>query len=319
LRDERTAGGLRIGVDVGGTFTDFVVSDAAGNQLHHLKTPSIPIAPAQGVLNGLRELVDDRDVDPGAVTSFVHGTTLAVNTIIQRNGIRTGLLITEGFRDVLELARLRLSDPTNYFVERVEPLVRRSDVREIRERVTASGQVYVPLDPRAVERAAAELVDSGVRAIAVCFLHSYRNPAHERDAARTLRARYPELYVSVSSEIWPQMAEYERALVTVMNSYVGERMSTYFAQLERDVVGLGVRATVFSTKSNGGIMTASTAGRAPVETLLSGPASGVMGARSVATRAGYDRIVTLDIGGTSADVAIIEGDVPYSTDRKSVV
>jgi N-methylhydantoinase A len=307
---------LRIGVDVGGTFTDFVVADSAGNELHHLKTPSVPAAPAQAVLNGLRVLAEERGVDPRAVTTFVHGTTLAVNTIIQRGGRRTGLLITEGFRDVLELARLRLSDPTNYAVQRVEPLVLRADVREVTERMTAAGKPYRRLDVAQLASAAEELVRSGVEALAVCFLHAYRNPAHERAAAAALRDQYPELYISVSSEIWPQMAEYERALITVMNSYVGERMSTYFVQLQHDVSMLGVNATVFSTKSNGGVMTARTAGGKPVETLMSGPASGVMGARFVAQRAGYKSVVTLDIGGTSADVSIIEDDVSYSTESQ---
>ena len=306
----------RLGIDIGGTFTDLVLMDEASGETVGLKTPSTPRDPAQGVLNGIAELVERHGADPKGITYFVHGTTIALNTVIERSGAATGLLVTKGFKDLLEIGRLRLPDPTNYFVQKVTPLVPRRLVREIDERLLANGRVYKPLDPTDLERATRELVALGVEAVAICFMHAYKSDRHEREAAAHLRAAFPGLYVTASSEIWPQQREFERATVTVINAHIGDRMDRYFGRLERNLGEIGVPATILTTKSNGGVMTARSASASPVETLLSGPAAGVMGARYVGHRSGAERLITLDIGGTSADVSIIDGDVVYATENQ---
>ncbi|GHH71899.1 5-oxoprolinase [Streptosporangium violaceochromogenes] len=308
--------GHRLGIDIGGTFTDLVLMDEVTGELLTLKTPSIPADPAEGIMTGIRTLVTRHGVDPRRITYFAHGQTFALNTVLQRGGARTGLLVTAGFRDLLAIGRLRLAEPINFHAVRPEGLVAPADVREIGERVRADGEIVLPLDLDEVAAAVADLVAEGVSALAVCFLHSYAHPEHERAAVHRIRERFPELYVSASHEVWPEQREYERATVTVLNAYVGARMTDYFERLGHKTAAAGVPATLRITKSNGGIMTAASAAGAPVETLLSGPASGVTGAVAAARQAGIERFITLDMGGTSVDVAIVDGAVPYSSDSK---
>ena len=307
--------GLRLGVDVGGTFTDFALLDEASGALTVLKVPSTPERPSASVFAGVEALARGQGVDPAAIRAFVHGTTLAVNTIIERKGARAALFITEGFRDVLNIGRHRIPDVFNFFAELPAPLVPRARVIEVPERTLADGQVRCGVDETVIIRALDALIADGVTAAAVCYLHSYKNAANELATRRILEARAPGLYVSLSSELWPQMREYERGLVAVMNAYVGQRMSVYFADLEQGLRRLGVTAPVLSTKSNGGVMTAAEAGRRPVETLLSGPAAGVIGSSFVARLAGHSRVITFDMGGTSADVAVVDGEPRFSTEN----
>lgn len=306
----------RLGIDIGGTFTDLVLMDEANGQTLSFKTPSVPGDPAQAVLNGVRHLIEVESIDPAAIKFFVHGTTLGLNTLIERAGATTGLLATRGLRDLLEIGRLRLPDPTNYYVEKIAPLVARRHVREVDERLRANGAVHRPIDLAALEASARELMADGVEALAICFLHSYRDDRHERAAAEHLRRALPELYICTSAEIWPQQREYERALVTVINAYVGRRMRRYFDRLQANMAEIGMHAPVLTTKSNGGVMTAASAAEAPVETLLSGPASGAMGALQTGRIAGETRLIGFDMGGTSTDVAVIDGDVLHSTESQ---
>jgi N-methylhydantoinase A len=309
-------GSLRLGIDIGGTFTDLVLMSEATGETVALKTPSTPADPAAAVLDGINQLIPEHNLDPRSIRYFVHGTTIALNTLIQRSGATTALLVTRGFKDVLEIGRLRLPDPTNFFVQKVSPLVARRMVREVDERLLASGEVYLPLDLAQLDQAVRELVAEGAGAVAICFLHAYKSDRHERAAAEYIRATFPDLYVTTSSEIWPQQREFERATVAVINAHIGDRMRRYFERLEQNVREVGIPAPIFTTRSNGGIMTARSASAVPVETLLSGPSAGVMGAVHVGRRAGYDNLITLDIGGTSADVSIIEGEVHYSTENQ---
>jgi N-methylhydantoinase A len=299
---------------VGGTFTDFVLVDEAGERILNFKIPSTPSDPARAILQGIQQLVELHEVKAADIDYFVHGTTLGVNTLIQRTGAVTGVLFTKGFRDVLEIGRLRLPDPTNYFVEKTPPLAPRRLVREVDERILASGEVLKPLDERQLHSAVGELVELGVDALAVCFMHSYRNAAHEEQAVAYIREHFPHVYVCSSSDIWPQQREYERALITVINAFIGRRMDDYFTNLDRNMRDVGVPAAILTTKSNGGIMTAQSAREVPVETLLSGPASGVIGALYIGRQSGHEQLIALDMGGTSADVAVIDGDVLYSTE-----
>jgi N-methylhydantoinase A len=306
----------RLGVDIGGTFTDFSLLDERTGELRVLKTSSVRDKPALAVFEGTRRLLAEERLAPEDIGYFIHGTTLAVNTVIERTGARVALLVTAGFRDVLNIARHRIPDIFNFFTELPAPLVPRARVVEIPERCLGDGRLVQPADEEAVRTAVGLLVPEGVTAVAICFLHSYKNPANEVAARRVILAEAPDLYVSLSSELWPQMREYERGLVAVMNAYVGRKMAAYFQDLETGLREMGLRAPVLTTKSNGGVMNAREAGERPVETLLSGPAAGVIGGSFVARAAGIDRIITLDMGGTSADVAVVDGEPRYSTENQ---
>lgn len=306
----------RLGVDIGGTFTDFLLMNEDTGQHYVIKVASRADHPSQAILEGLRHLADIYHIQPSEIVSFVHGTTLAVNTLIQRSGATVGLLVTDGYRDILDIARLRLADPSQLYSDKPPPLVHRRHVREIRERLLASGAEYVALDLDQVEAAADTLIAAGANALAIAFLHAYRNPVHENAAKARIQRAYPDIYVCTSSEIWPQQREYERTLVATMNAHVGHRMTDYFVQLETELADVGLAAAVYSTKSNGGIMTVRSAARVPVETLLSGPASGVIGAFHIAQQIGESRLITLDMGGTSADVSVIDGAIPSSIESR---
>lgn len=309
-------GGYRLGVDIGGTFTDVMVADEAGFVVTTLKTPSVPLAPEQAIFNAIEEL-KSVEVTPGTIYLFVHGTTLGVNTLIERNGAVTGLLVTRGFRDVLEIRRLRLENTTDFYGDKPLPLVPRNLVHEIDERLLSDGQVYRPLDPEQVLTSVRQLVADGVTAVVISFMHSYKNPIHEHQARDLVLREFPGLFVCASADVWPQQREYERCLVAVMNAYIGARMASYFHNVQTGAVQRGLKAQVLSTKSNGGVMTASRAVEEPVQTLLSGPASGVIGAAHVARLAGFTRLVTLDMGGTSADAAVVvDGHPTYSTENQ---
>ncbi|HVI85551.1 MAG TPA: hydantoinase/oxoprolinase family protein, partial [bacterium] len=225
------AGRFRLGVDIGGTFTDVIVADEAGFVATTLKTPSVPRAPEQAIFNAIDELKSG-DVAADAISVFVHGTTLAVNTLIERNGAPTGLLVTRGFRDVLEIRRLRLENTTDFYGDKPIPLVPRNLVHEIDERLLSDGQVYEPLDPEQVRASARQLVAEGVTALVICFLHSYKNPVHERRARELILREFPGLFVCASADIWPQQREYERCMVAVMNAYIGSRMADYLRNMQ---------------------------------------------------------------------------------------
>ncbi|HEU5439905.1 MAG TPA: hydantoinase/oxoprolinase family protein [Ktedonobacterales bacterium] len=306
---------LRVGVDVGGTFTDIVVWDEESQRVHVLKTPSEPTEPAVGVARGVEAVLESAGAAAREITALINGTTVAVNTIIQRNGARVGLLVTQGFRDVLELRRVRLPGAPSFEADKPVALVPRRSVREVGERLRADGSVLRPIPWDDVEREVRALVADGVEAIAICFLHAYRNAEHEAVVKAWIAEHYPALYVCASTELWPQQREYERSLITVMNAYVGSRMQTYFAGLVERLAGLGVATPVLSTKSNGGVMSAVAAGRAPIQTLLSGPASGLIAALHLAQQAGHSHVVTFDMGGTSTDVGVVAGRIPYSTEN----
>lgn len=309
-------GRYRLGSDVGGTFTDLVLADDQTGDLRTLKVPTRRRDAAAGVAAGISALLTREGARPNELASFVHGTTLATNTVIEGTGAPVGLLVTRGTRDMLELGRLRLGDPTNFYTDKTVPLVPRSRVREVAGRLYASGEEREPLAPLEAVRAVGELIGEGARAIALCFLHSYVNPRHERAAAEAIRQAYPDLPLCLSSTIWPQQREYERAVVTVMNALLLERMNGYLGDLERGLVALGIDPRFLCTKSNGGVMAAREAAASPVELLLSGPAAGVVGAHYLGGLVGEEQLLTLDIGGTSADIAVISGAVPYSTESR---
>ncbi len=307
----------RLGIDIGGTFTDFSLLDEATGALVGFKWPTVPDDPARGVIEGLRALVAETRVAPADLGYLVHGTTIAINTVIQRNGATLGLLVTRGFGDVLEIQRLRLASPVNFTATRPVPLIPRYRVGEVSERILADGTVDTPLDREGLAAEARRLVErEGVEALVVAFLNAYRTPEHEAEARKLLAERHPDVPVTCSHEIWPQIREYERTIVTILNAYVRPRVVRYLERLEGELAATGVRVPLYITKSNGGVTTARDARQATAETLLSGPASGVIGASSVCGRAGYANLITLDMGGTSADIALVrDGQPVYSADE----
>ncbi|MCG8546911.1 MAG: hydantoinase/oxoprolinase family protein [Alphaproteobacteria bacterium] len=318
VREDMNMSRFRIGIDVGGTFTDFTIQDTDTGGLLGLKVPTTPQAPVQGILDGLHALADEFDVQPEEIGYFVHGTTIAVNTLIERKGARLGMLVTRGFRDLLIIQRLLIPNTQNWFGGRPTPLIRRQRISEIEERLNADGSVRTPISEEGLVEALRRAREQEVTGLVVCFLHAFRNPAHEIAAREFLREHAPDLFVCCSHEVWPRMREYERAIITIINAYIMPRLDRYLGSLEDSLEDLGVTAVPYITRSNGGIMTARSARGVPADTLLSGPAAGVIGATQVARQAGIYDFITLDIGGTSADVAIINNGQPQTSQNEHV-
>src|SRR5437879_6115223 len=275
-------------------------------------SPSTPHEFAEAVRVGLARLADEHGVDLREIGTVVHGTTIAVNTLIQRTGARLGLLVTDGFRDVLELQRLRLTNPFDLHGSRPLPLIPRARVAEVRERLRADGRVDTPLDESSVREAVRQLTRAGqgVEGLVISLLHAYRSPAHERQARAVAEATNPGLPVTASSDVWPQAREYERTALAVVDAYVQSKVRRYLEGFEQALTSRGAPATPLVTKSNGGIMPVAAARSQTAATVLSGPASAVLGAAYVAGRAGLPNVITLDVGGTSADMAVVENRRP---------
>ena len=308
----------RIGIDVGGTFTDFtLVNEQTGGVAFH-KVPSTPHDPSEAIERGIAELLFDHQIQPGEVGHIGHGTTVATNLIIERKGAPCGLITTRGFRDVLELARQTRPHLYDYTVVKPPPLVPRMWREEVSERLLADGSVREPLDEGDVRRAALALRDAGVESVAICFLHSYRNPSHERRACDIVREVMPDVYVSVSSEVLPEFREYERLSTTAMNASIGPRMQLYLRRFLDRVAQMGIEVEPLTIHSNGGLMSVETVRSFPVRTCLSGPAAGVVGAAEVGRVAGFRNLVTFDVGGTSTDVSLIVDGQPVFTSNRTV-
>jgi N-methylhydantoinase A len=312
------AGRYRLGIDIGGTFTDFACFDTRTGAVLGLKVPSTPPEFAEAVRAGLEQLAGEHGVDLREIDTVVHGTTIAVNTLIQRTGARLGLLVTEGFRDVLELQRLRLPNPFDLDGARPLPLIPRARVAEVRERLRADGRVDTPLDEAGAADAVRRLAGVGVEGLVVSLLHAYRDPDHERRVRMVADATAPGLPVSLSSDVWPQAREYERTALAVLDAYVQPKVRRYLDGFAGVLAARGVPAAPHVTKSNGGIMPVAAARSQTVATLLSGPASGVIGAAYVAGQAGLANVITLDVGGTSADIAVVEDGRPRSSTSEHI-
>ncbi|MCG8548038.1 MAG: hydantoinase/oxoprolinase family protein [Alphaproteobacteria bacterium] len=306
-----------VGIDVGGTFTDFVLYNAAAESISVTKVPSTPANQAVGVLQGLNEIVTDL----GALVRIDHGTTVSTNAVLERAGARVGLVTGRGFRDVLEIGRTRRMLPSVYdpqFV-RPAPLVPRPLRFEVPERVDKDGVVLTPLDRRAVERVAKKLAHSKIEAVAVCFLHSFAHADHERDAAALIAALLPNVKVTASSDVVAEFREYERFSTAVINAYLLPVMERYLSDLEARLSGAGCGARVYTMSSVGGTMDLDTARTLPVRTILSGPAGGVAGAMWVASAAGIDNFITCDMGGTSTDVCLVEQGRPSTVNETGLM
>jgi N-methylhydantoinase A len=295
----------RIGVDIGGTFIDFCILETGTNRLESLKVLTTPDDPGRELMDGLTLLEERYGLDPKEVTAFVHGTTVGINTVIQRKGARMALITTAGFEDVIELARLRMPEMYSLFCSRPEQLISRDLVFGVRERILADGSEDCALDIDDLTAAVEGARRNGAAGMIVSFLHAYRNPAHERAAKAAIAALAPDLFVFTSSAVWPVIREYERTTTAILNGYVHPRVAGYLGSLEAALKARGVPAQPMLTKSNGGVMNADAGKTACVSMLLSGTASGVMGAAFLAKDAGIPNVLTLDVGGTSADLALI--------------
>lgn len=309
---------LRIGVDIGGTFTDVVALGADGTVLAR-KVSSTPDDYAQGILDGIDAVLREADVVPAEVGDVVHATTVATNAVLEGKGAKTGLITTTGFRDVLEMRRIRVPDMYNLDYRKPDPLVPRRLRREVVERVGPGGEVRRVLDEASVRAAARRLRDDGVEAVAVALLHAYANPAHERRVAEVLREEMPTgTFISCSHDVLPEIREYERTSTTVVNALLGPVVSQYLAALGARLKGLGIVGPLQIMQSNGGLTSVRRAAGSPARILESGPAAGVIAAARVARLAGSDHLITLDMGGTTAKTAIIENGEPAKTTEYEV-
>ena len=300
----------RIGFDIGGTFTDFILIDGATGALHLHKCLTTPEDPSIGALEGMADLLRTASVDLADVGHVVHGTTLVTNAIIERNGARLGLLTTRGFRDILEMGTEQRYDIHDLFLTFPEPLAARRDRREIAERVSRDGVVLEAIDLDAVRREVRELVEDGVEALAVCFLHAYKHPVHERAVRDLVRSEFPDLTVSVSSDVHPQINEYERSSTTAANAYVQPLMSAYVRRLERVLRERGFCGRFHLIQSSGGLTAPETAVRLPIRFLESGPAGGAQASALVGRAIGHADLLSFDMGGTTAKASLIQDGEP---------
>jgi len=311
---------LRIGIDVGGTFTDLVAIDEAGVATL-AKVPSTPEDPSLGVLGGLAALAAklgrDRAAMLGDTERVVHGTTVATNALLEHKGARTGLLTTEGHRDVVEMREGLKDDRYNLRLPPPEQLVPRHLRLGVRERLRADGRVEVPLDQVSLETAIGTLRAAGVESVAVCYFHAWRDAAHERATAAALARAMPDAYVSLSSAVLPQIKEFERVSTTIVNAYVGPVLSRYLARLEARLVEAGYRGPTLVIQSHGGVAPIAEAGRLAAGAVLSGPAGGVAGSIHAAGIAGCNDLIPFDMGGTSTDIClVVDGEAVLVMDRK---
>jgi N-methylhydantoinase A len=294
-----------IGVDVGGTFTDFYAFDSANGRARYYKTPSTPDNPAKAILTGLRELAEREAISLATVVALAHGTTVATNALIQRKGGTVAVVTTRGFRDLLEIGRQVRPRMYDMRLDFPPPLAERRHRFEISERIGPAGEVIAPLATTELKGIAAAVRTSGAEACAICLLFSYLNPEHERRIGEYLRQRLPGVAISLSSEVQPEFREYERFSTTLLNAYLQPVVDAYMSRLQKDLAAVAPQARIGINQSSGGLMSIDRARRFPIRTALSGPAAGTVGAIYVARSSKRPNVITLDMGGTSADVALI--------------
>ncbi|MGZ5174163.1 MAG: hydantoinase/oxoprolinase family protein, partial [Burkholderiales bacterium] len=311
--------GMLIGVDTGGTFTDVALLDPADGRLWVTKTASTPADPSLGFGKGVSDGLAAGGIDGKRVARVLHGTTVATNLILERKGPAAAILVTSGFRYILEIGRHDIPRKSNLFTWVKPPRpVPPQHIWEIPGRIDASGKVVEILDEEAVRAAAREIAAEGIKTVAIVLMNSYANSAHERRVAEIVSREHPEALVSVSSEVLPVFREYERCVTTLLNAYVMPAVSTYVERLEQRTRACGIAAPLMLMKSSGGVTSTLGARRKPVETALSGPAAGAVGAAFVGASTGFGNLLTNDIGGTSADIALIQNGAPRLTTTSAI-
>ncbi len=314
-----TAQTIEIGVDIGGTFTD-IVCRRAGEPMRTLKIPTTRGDPSQAVLNAVTHLSNDLGIAPTSIARFLHGTTIATNAVLERKGAKIGLITSVGFKDILEIGYQLRQDLHRIMLEPVTPvfLAPGAQRKEAIEQVSAQGEVIIPLDEESVRRAAAELVADGVQAIAVCYLFSFLHPAHEQRTRELIEADHPGIAVSLSSQVDPTFREYERTVVTAFDAYMKPVVRRYLERLEDGLAAAHVTAPLQIMQSRGGLAGTSVARQRPVRLFLSGPAAGVIGGAIVGRSSGHRDLITIDVGGTSSDIALVEGGEPVIRPQGSI-
>jgi N-methylhydantoinase A len=301
----------RVGVDVGGTFTDLVLHDPRRDLVHTGKLLTTPDDPSEAIVNGTQRLLRETGLAPADLHSIVNGTTLVTNTVIERTGATVGLITTQGFRDVIEVGKEIRYDLYDLFLEAPPTLVPRRRRLEVAERLDVDGQILVPLDEGAVAATACDLVGHHhVEAIAISFMHAYRNPQHEQRAAAIIRGAYPDLPLTLSSEVAPEIREFERTSTACANAYVQPLMRRYLSRLEERLAGIGFAGRLYVMPPGGGIAAVQEAKAFPIRLIESGPAAGAMAAAFLARLAGLDRVVSFDMGGTTAKMCLVENGAP---------
>jgi N-methylhydantoinase A len=294
----------RIGVDIGGTFTDLVLFGDNG-ETFFTKVPSTPAKPEQAVLTGIKRITDTAGLDVSNVTEVVHGTTVGSNTLLQKVGAKTGLITTKGFRDVLEIGRVRTPTMFDLSWEKAVPLIARRYRLEVNERSTADGRILKPLDENEIIKIGEFFTREGVESVAICFLNSYRNPENEQRALELMHKHFPNIYVTASVSVLPEIREYERTSTTAVNAYVLPSLRAYFARLESGLKEIGVSAPLLISNSNGGLSSAEMAQEKPVFFISSGRSAGVVGAGRLGEAMGEKDLVVFDMGGTTASASLI--------------
>jgi N-methylhydantoinase A len=307
-----------IGIDTGGTHTDVILVNRKRDIFHTLKVPTTPENLSNGILNGVEKILARAELPFEDVGHFVYGTTYVTNIIVEQQSVDVGLITTEGFRDILAIGRAtRKENIYDINWRPQEPVVPRRHRLTVRERINAKGEVEVPLDEESVRTALSDLQASGIRSVAVCLLHSYINPAHERRLKELATDQFPELAISISSEIVREFREYERSSTTAINAYVMRSMRDHLDDLAGTLARRGVPGQPYIMRGNGGIMSFNSGKEIPVAITHSGPVAGIVGARLLASRAGFENIVTFDMGGTSSDIALLAaGDTGVTTRSK---
>ncbi|WP_321868860.1 hydantoinase/oxoprolinase family protein [Paraburkholderia tropica] len=308
----------RIGVDSGGTFTDICLFNNETGQLEIWKVQSTPDDPSRGIIDAVQQGLERVGADAGSVSFLGHGTTVATNALIELRGVKTGLVVTDGFRDLLEIGRQKRPSLYDMNAEKPDVLVSRDLRLEVRERLDSAGRVDIELSEDDVRAAAAKLREAGVGAVAICYLYSFLNAEHEERTRALLSELLPGVFISASSAVAPEFREFERLSTTVVNCFLGPVMHRYVERLKHRLVEIGLRVAPCLTQSNGGVISFDAAANLPVRTLLSGPSTGVVAAQAIAKQAGFANIITFDVGGTSSDVALMQNGICKFTSSTEV-
>ena len=307
----------RLGVDVGGTFTDLILFDEESRSVHQTKVASTPDDPSEGVINGIDRLVTEHGLSGEDFSQVIHGTTVATNALLEKEGVKTGLITSGGFEDVLQIGRQTRPDLYDFWEHRPSPLVRRRDRVGVAEKMSPNGDIVEPLDHDELETVVGQLEENDVDAIAVCLLHSYANAEHEQAIEEYIHSELPDTTVAVSSDIVPEYREYERMSTTIINAYVQPLMAEYLNRLEMKLLDREIDASLQIMQSNGGVMSSETASEKSVHTLLSGPSAGVLTGQLIGDVTDTGNIITFDVGGTSSDICTIyEGEPEDSVENE---
>ena len=308
----------RIGVDSGGTFTDVCLFDEDSGKIEIWKVSSTPDDPSRGITTGVVEGLEQVGRTAQDLSFLGHGTTVATNALIELRGVKTGLIVSDGFRDLLEIGRQKRPNLYDMNAEKPEPLVKRDLRRQVPERLRHDGRIDLPLDEAALRAELRDLAGQDVKAVAVCFLYGFLNTEHEALARRVIEEELPGVFVSASHEVAPEFREFERLSTTVVNAYLGPVMQRYIQRLKENLAQIGLKIEPQLTQSNGGVIGFDTAANLPVRTVLSGPSTGVVAAQAIGKMSGFDNIITFDVGGTSSDVALLQNGICQLTGEADV-